>query len=320
MEEGVKRLRIRERVTEDVLSAGTLIGLPSTRLHNIDWTLSLLVQSPPPNSKVLYCPIKGQDRNNPIPVAEARNLIVGEAKKQGCQYVLFVDDDTVPPYNSFRSLAYILEQYSPPLDDVGIIAGIYTTRSDPPEPLVFRGGYNGSYWNWKRGDIFEVTGLATGFMLVDMRVFDTIEPPYFATLDEDDPVKRQKFRQTDDLYFISKARSVGWKVLAHGGVLCVHWDYEKDKYYVLPETSYPMRPREPGDIASQEPIWLPPELSIPLEEQYEECGYCHEKHPKPLSINHKSEECRARVEQEISSIKRPTDFHMEDLNKGAVGL
>jgi hypothetical protein len=44
----------------------------------------------------------------------------------------------------------------------------------------------------------------------------------------------------EDSYFCIKVKQAGFKMLAHGGVLCPHWDYKTGFAYVLPVNSYPV--------------------------------------------------------------------------------
>jgi hypothetical protein len=46
---------------------------------------------------------------------------------------------------------------------------------------------------------------------------------------------------TDDIYFCQKVKAAGFNILAHGGVLCGHYDVKTNKIFTLPEDSYPMK-------------------------------------------------------------------------------
>jgi hypothetical protein len=116
---------------------------------------------------------------------------------------------------------------------------------------VYRGNGHGAFWNWSLHDVFEVTGIATGCMMVRTSIFKTLERPWFSTtlvvpdtLTDGEVVVSEGM--TDDLYFCEKVRAAGHKVYAHGGVLCEHWDAPNRTKYFLPPDSLPYRNFEAG--------------------------------------------------------------------------
>ncbi len=122
-----------------------------------------------------------------------------------------------------------------------VIGGIYCTKTDPPEPIVFKELGAGPFYNWKVGDVFECKGLGAGCMLIKTEVFKHISKPWFLEPDEifvdaKDGVARNV--GTDDLYFCQKVTEAGFKIMAHGGVLPVHIDID-GRMYTLPIDSYP---------------------------------------------------------------------------------
>ena len=231
---------------------GLTIGMPTRGMKvGFEWALNLAVQNYPINVQriiqVKRCTL-GYGRNESmngntskeVSVDEGRNLICKQALKNKSKYIYFWDDDVAPPPNATRLLMYDLEQD----DDLGIAAGIYTTKEDPPSPIVFQGDGNGSFWNWKAGDRFECTGIGTGAMMIRAEILEKLPEPWFKTLDLDSPpVGYSMLRQTDDLYFCDKVRAAGYKIMADANVLCVHWDYSVDppKPYYLPPDSKPMK-------------------------------------------------------------------------------
>jgi len=218
------------------------VGLPTSgRYTPFEWGLSLACLTWPMNSNYAYLPVKGRPRD------EARNDIVQTAQEMDTKYLLFIDDDTAPPNHTITRLSYVLDNSD---DDIGICAGIYCSKTDPPAPLVFDKEGNGSFWKWKVNTVFPCERIGTGCMMVRMSVFDKLEKPYFKDIKtiEDavahgyevpDP-KPIKFEVTDDMYFCKKVREAGFKIMAHGGVLPIHWDTKGNPYYLRPD-SYPVR-------------------------------------------------------------------------------
>jgi len=144
---------------------------------------------------------------------------------------------------------------------------------------VFERPYGGAFWRWKKGDVFEIAECATACILIRTSVFTTLPKPWFRDLNTMEecvaagmyaPGQFDRGSMTDDIYFCTKARAAGHKLLAHGGVLPLHWN-RKGAYAELPPDSYPFQPdltdlpngariaealAIPGWMSAAELLWL----------------------------------------------------------------
>lgn len=220
------------------------ICIPSSgRYCPPEWGIALALLQCPPNTNQVYLTIKGTKRDR------ARNELVEQALSYNTRYVLFLDDDNPPPPDTLYKLLQVMDSSD---GDVAICAGIYGTKTDPSAPLVFQGESVGSFWKWKKGDVFECERIATGCMMIRASAFARIPKPWFVDVESAEqarehgllsPVSNPPFYQmTDDIYFCRKVRAAGMRIMAHGGVLPGHWD-EHGNVYFLPDDSYPMVPR-----------------------------------------------------------------------------
>ena len=203
------------------------VGLPfSGRPIPPEFALTFAAQSYPTNSIRKTYAIKGQE------VGEARNMITQLALDDGAKYLWFLDEDLSIPQNACTQLVSTLENADSSTMACG---GIYTTKSHPAEPLVYREKGGGPFWQWKMGDVFECAGLATGCMMIKTEVFRTLDKPWFKTTQE----------QTEDMYFCDRLVEAGFKVLADSKVMCVHWKYDGEGRefipYYLDSQTYPDR-------------------------------------------------------------------------------
>lgn len=217
---------------------GVLIGLAcSGRLVPPEMIVAMGLQSAPTHFSTGYLMAKG------LPVDKAREYCAEEAIRVGAKYLWFVDDDTIPPPNTLRRLVTVLENYT----EIGAIGGVYVTKSDPTQPVVFRGSGLGSFWQWKYGDIFEVTSMGAGCLLIKTEVFEKIPKPWFTFIDKpsDDPANPGQLT-SEDVHFCNVARDAGYLIFAHGGILCDHYDINTGITYQLPADSYPMRVGNPS--------------------------------------------------------------------------
>lgn len=218
---------------------GIGIGIPGTgRPVPHTWGIALAVQNWPVGTRLSYIDVLGET------IDVARHRVVEEALKvDNVKYLWFLDDDVVPPKQAANALMYLLDNHGPQVGGKVMVAGgIYCAKHVPPTPNVFMAPSEGPWWRWKVGDVFRCWGIATGCMMVNMKVFDYLEPPYFRTISTDEE------KCTDDLYFCDLVNKAGFHILAHGGVICTHWDVSKipNLIYGLPATSFPMKPRKAG--------------------------------------------------------------------------
>lgn len=221
--EGLKDLQdMRNKV-------GIILGLPFGRQQvRREWAHAMMTVAWPVGVTVLHSVAVD------MTVAQARNITCKQALEVDAKYIWFVDDDVVVPSAGIRMLMYELEQRP----DAIAIGGIYCSRTDPPAPMVFQELGQGSDWDWTAGRVFECAAIGTGCMLVRTEFLKDMPEPYFKTTDELSKTLG-RLQETDDVYFCKKARNQGHRILAHGGVLCHHWDNETNRVYKLPEDSRP---------------------------------------------------------------------------------
>ena len=235
---------------ESPMSVKVITSIPfSGRYVAPEWALSMMNLRYPRNARHGVYVTRGLERQ------VARTKLVEKAIAEHSEYVFFVDDDTAPPFDAVSQLIRELDVAD---KTVMVCGGIYTTKQDPIEPLVFLDQGSGPHWKWKFGDVFRCWGLGTGCMMIRTEVFQHLPKPWFRDIGsiedvgEDTQVfgkdgKPDDFCMTDDLYFCKKVNDSGFTVLAHGGVLPVHWD-QKGTGHVLPDESYPVKDAPAGAL------------------------------------------------------------------------
>src|SRR3989304_2761524 len=190
---------------------------------------------PPMNYNVRFCQVWHSA------VDAARNVMVQEAMKQECRYLMFIDEDVAPPPHACRQLIFHLD-HNP---DVAIVGGIVCHKSVPTAPMVFRGNGAGPYWDWKIGEVFEVSGIGMGCSVLRVEAFKNIPQPWFKTVNDTSPFldgvnKAEEW--TEDLYACQKLTEAGWRILADGGVLATHYNMDPPYNGVsLPPDCLPLR-------------------------------------------------------------------------------
>lgn len=161
------------------------VGARYGQIIPINWSMVMMTQSM--NS---YVPVRFQ-------VADAQNLIVKEAIEKEFEWLLLIEDDTCPPPDAFiRFNKYIRENKYP------VVSGLYYTKGNPSEPLIFRGRGTSFYDNWKMGDKVWVDGVPTGCLLIRVKLLKAMwdESPEYTT-HVGGQLTRQVFETPNKIWF-----------------------------------------------------------------------------------------------------------------------
>jgi predicted SAM-dependent methyltransferase len=217
---------------------GLMVGVPLSGNPLVpEWAFSFHSLHPPMDYNVEYAVITGQ------PVDQARQTIAESAVAKKVKFLFFIDEDVTIPAHAIRQLIYHMEHFP----KVAVAGAIYCHKSPPSMPMVFRGNGAGPYWDWKVGEVFDISGIGMGATLIRVDALVNLPKPWFKTIDS---VERymdgipQGDLWTEDLYFCKLVKDAGFDIIADGGLLCDHWDAKTHTPYNLPAHSKPMRRTE----------------------------------------------------------------------------
>ncbi len=133
-----------------------------------------------------------------------RHILVADASKRECSHVLFWDADiTAPP----DCIVRLVNHHLP------IVAVNYPKKTieAPPTAYIDTDEYVGPCWTQKQhAGLQAVSHCGFGLMLIEMRVFETMKPPFFAfTQAGPDGLATL----LEDYFFCNKAREAGFDVV-----------------------------------------------------------------------------------------------------------
>jgi len=193
------------------------IAIPSKKGEaSVNFAAHLSRLQPPINTSLAILSVYDK------PVDEARIILVEHAKKMGAKYLFFIDDDVlVPPY----ALARLLNLKAK------VASGVYYTKYKPPVPVILKKDYVGGYDKWQFGDVIDVDYIGLGCALIDMSIFDEIEPPYFKYIAGTPSPTEEQHKLGEDAYFCEKVRNKGYKIWVDTAVQCVHEDRKTGTNY-----------------------------------------------------------------------------------------
>lgn len=132
--------------------------------------------------------------------AENRNLCVAKALNQGCEYILFSDDDMVYPENLLERL---LDRQK---DIIGVLYGV---RHLPRAFVIEYGDIITSDTEAeKQSEPFTCNAIGTGFLLMKADIFHKIPQPHFGYKWNDNG----SVKMSTDWFMLEKAREAGYEV------------------------------------------------------------------------------------------------------------
>ena len=213
---------------------GLTFGVPARGMVRVEWAFNLHQLVPPMNYATRFILLTQADKG----VDWKRNQVCEFALQNKSRYMFFIDEDVFVPAHTLKQL--IMRMENDP--DLAVVGGVYCSKSEPSAPLVFRNNGVGSYWNWKAGEYFEVTGLGMGCTLIRTEWLKKISKPYFLTYREIYSEDNANLGEegTEDLYFLRKISDAGGKIMCDSSILCEHWDYNSGKIYRLPPGTIPV--------------------------------------------------------------------------------
>ena len=143
-----------------------LIATPTLGTVRMEWVAARYGQIVPTNwGMVMYT----QFMNSFIPlqytIPDAQNIIVKQALDNNFEWLLLIEDDTMPPPDGFIKINEYMRKGKYP-----VVSGLYYTKSSPSEPILYRGRGSSFYGDWELGDKVWVDGVPTGFLLINCKL------------------------------------------------------------------------------------------------------------------------------------------------------
>lgn len=228
---------------------GICIGVPSIGWQSTLFLKHLMGLVMPLNCIVTYKFIGTRRYGDEVrPVAEADNLILHEALREGFQYLFFLEEDVIVPAMALRQLMATLGRNP----QASVATAIVTSKTIPPEPMIYRENGLGAYWGFAQGEVFPIGACHMGATLIRLDHLRDLQVPTVAVLDYPSPGGRSavreffrtsshgdpdgKTRESQDIHFCTLLRQQGRTLLADANVLCGHYDVQSGILYGMPPT------------------------------------------------------------------------------------
>lgn len=227
------------------------LGVPTFGRVSIRWHLQMLQLQSPLNRSIFHGVGIGFE------VGQARNYLVQQALNMVTEHghtvshVFFVDDDVLIPRDA---LVNLLAHKRP------IVSGLYYAKTAVPQPLVLIDDHGGGTVDLpEQPQLIECFAHGMGCTLIEIRVFRELleqgkvdyeevpappgQPPhrlpqFFKTTRDEHRIDQATGKpsivyETEDVFFLRKAASIGYKAAVDTGVFCWHWDEASKRNYPL---------------------------------------------------------------------------------------
>jgi len=164
-----------------------------------------------------------------MPVDSARNYLIEQVLQTNAEYMFFIGDDTVSPYQAFK----ILHKTAQENPDSVVVGVYYIKLSDPM--IMIRKDDKIQVPNVDPGQVFEAWQTGMDCMLIPVKILRKMyeEEPELPFCCIANGIKGLPFIGEDN-FFVHRLRKHGYRLLVNTDVQCLHMDVYTGKY-----TSYP---------------------------------------------------------------------------------
>lgn len=180
--------------------------------------------------------------------AAARQVMTMEALRHPTvQYIFYVDDDMMIPPMGLYQLYNLMERRP----EWGAVTGVYTTRQDPAEPLIYTDHGEGASWDFPMGPGAEPTqimGAGAGCLLVRTAAIrdwmkENPNVPIWGDASEFPASNGGRVTWGHDVRFIRNLTEAGWPCYVDGSLLCGHFDMKSNRVFSVPSDAPGFRMR-----------------------------------------------------------------------------
>jgi hypothetical protein len=172
---------------------------------------------------------------NNLTVDEARVNLVKQAINNNSDYILFIDDDIVPPIDGFVKLLEHIEK-----DEIDIISGDYPLKGDIKHSIHLQLDSNGMVQELERCDNIKDSNLVKnnwliglGFVLIDINFFKQAREPWFLCHSKNPNRKFDDGGVNEDAHFSELCHINGYSIYIDKSIKCLHLDFQNQIVYSL---------------------------------------------------------------------------------------
>jgi hypothetical protein len=154
-------------------------------------------------------------------IGEVRQEIVEDALKHDYDRVLFIDSDIILTPHTFIKL------FNSGKD---MVTGVYYTKSEPSQPVIFKKTGDGCYVNYPKDEIVEIESAGLGCCLIKTEIFKTLRTKGEETFFKLNPISVKNF-EGEDFFFFNLCKKHGIKLWCDTSLQVGHIDKDNNIYF-----------------------------------------------------------------------------------------
>lgn len=167
-------------------------------------------------------------------IADIRNAIVKQAKHAGVTHLLMIDTDQTFDQNLIEDLLTRMME-----NEYQILGGKVHRRYEPYDPILYEFDEKKNKYHlmnddkWINEDCVEVAATGGGCLLIDMKVFEKIEYPWFKFIKTEESELNQPIGE--DVYFCRKLKEAGISIFVDTKIKIGHlalMEVNEDFYFL----------------------------------------------------------------------------------------
>lgn len=209
------------------------ICIPSRGTMPVETFMGLRRLSTPINTHCIYMYTSG------LMGTSGRDKMTKECIRLGVEFIYFADDDVLPPPDTLYKMLRHMQMDS----TIGLITGVYTTKTEPISPHIYKEPGKGTYWDFSLSPYDppeDIWGCGAGCMMVRVDSIKKMSEPYWAESAAYRPGQGMAVLG-HDLNFCQQVRDTGYRVVVDGSIQCDHYSTDTKKMYRLPKNSPPVQ-------------------------------------------------------------------------------
>lgn len=194
-----------------------LVAILTREMVSTAWAQGLRNLSLPSASNIIF--LSG------MPYDHARNSACEKILEFNFTWLLFIDDDVVPPPDVYARLV---------AHGKDIISGLYFRRSEPTSmPVMLRKGSGPTdrpafITDFKPGDVIEADMVGAGCLLIHRRVIEKMKANWFEWKVDQKQLPEIE-RTSEDFTFCTSAKAMGFNIYVDTSISCQHVGFGKSE-------------------------------------------------------------------------------------------
>lgn len=188
-----------------------LLAILTREMVTTKWAAGFRNLALPPHSGLVF--------KSGAPFDVARNAACADMLEHNFEWLMFLDDDVIPPGDAYARLVR---------HGKDVVSGLYYRRNEPLTPCAMTIQDGKATWltNWNPPEcLLEVDLVGAGCLLIHRRVLERMRKPWFVWeigKEEESSVPKTRGAMSEDFTFCLGAKAAGFKIHLDTSIRCEH--------------------------------------------------------------------------------------------------